>query len=100
MLLHAQLNQNKQLRETIQNIRRQKQQQLQIKDKLDKQLFAKNQEKLKVLQAQQASIDARDYCQREMDVLQQQIIEETEEFETEMENQREHLREEGGALCI
>jgi hypothetical protein len=88
------VNQNKDLRETIQNIRRQKQQQIQIKDKLDRQLFAKNQEKLNVLQQQQASIDARDYCQRDMDALQAQIVEETEEFETEMENQREHLKEE------
>ncbi|KAF0687581.1 Aste57867_20700 [Aphanomyces stellatus] len=97
--LNEACNANKRLREQIQNLRREKVQQQQIHEKLDRELHAKHLEVTKTGQMTQNIYDARDRAQRQVEALRLQTADETARFEAEwndlkdvIEVDRAHLR--------
>jgi len=90
-------NYNKTLKQTIQNLRREQQQQFQIRDKLEKELALKKNQMVQTIVAQQAATDARDKAQRQVEALRQAIAEEIEEFEAEYQDKFEELQDEKDA---
>jgi chromosome segregation ATPase len=95
--LNTTCNYNKKLKETIQNLRRETQQQLQIKSKLEVELSQKKNEMVQTIVSQQAATDARDKAQRSVEALRQQIAEEIEEFEAEYQEKFEEHEDERAA---
>jgi len=95
--LNSTFNYNKTLKQTIQNLRREQQQQFQIRDKLEKELASKKNQMVQTIVAQQAATDARDKAQRQVEALRQQIAEDIEEFEEEYQLRYEELQDERDA---
>jgi len=96
-------NYNKTLKQTIDNLRTEQQQQFQIRDKLERELASKKNDMVQTIVAQQAATDGRDKAQRGVEALRQQIAEEMEEFDAEYQERYEELqdeREAGKALEI
>jgi len=96
-------NYNKTLKQTIDNLRTEQQQQFQIRDKLEKELAGKKNHMVQTIVAQQAATDARDKAQRQVEALRQQISEEMEEFDAEYQERYEELQDErdaGKALAL
>jgi len=85
------------LKGTIQNLRREQQQQFQIRDKLEKELASKKNQMVQTIVSQQAATDARDKAQRQVEALRQTITEEIEEFEAEYQERYEELQDERDA---
>ncbi|CAK4671124.1 hypothetical protein LEN26_012464 [Aphanomyces euteiches] len=108
--LNEACNANKRLREQIQNLRREKVQQQQIHEKLDRELHAKQLEVTKTGQMTQSIFDARDRVQRQIEALRLQTADETARFEAEwndlkemIEVDRAHLRaslHHGGSVYV
>ncbi|RQM21300.1 hypothetical protein B5M09_007571 [Aphanomyces astaci] len=97
--LNEACNANKKLREQIQNLRREKVQQQQIHEKLDRELHTKQLDVAKTTQLTQSTYDARDRAQRQVEALKLQTAEETARFEADwnelknvIEVDRVHLR--------
>lgn len=74
-------NANKQLRDEIQTLRREKVQQQQVHDKLERETHAKSSEIAKVTAAAQAAGDARDRALRQIETLRSQLDEDGADFE-------------------
>ncbi|OQR97128.1 hypothetical protein ACHHYP_12660 [Achlya hypogyna] len=87
--LNEACNANKKLREQIQNLRREKVQQQQIHEKLDRELHTKAQDVAKTSQLTQSIFDARDRAQRQVEALRAQAAEETARFESDWNERRE-----------
>jgi len=90
-------NYNKTLKQTIDNLRIEQQQQFQIRDKLERELASKKNDMVQTIVAQQAATDARDKAQRQVEALRQQIGDEIEEFEAEYAERYEELQDERDA---
>ncbi|KDO34834.1 hypothetical protein SPRG_00895 [Saprolegnia parasitica CBS 223.65] len=87
--LNEACNANKKLREQIQNLRREKVQQQQIHEKLDRELHTKAQDVTKTSQLTQSIFDARDRAQRQVEALRAQAAEESARFEADWNERRE-----------
>lgn len=87
-------NTNKMLRQTIQNLRMEKQGQMQILERLKKDLSKKLQNVKAVVENQSIATDTRDNAVRKREILLQEMAEEAEEFSTEYEDRRLELSEE------
>lgn len=75
-------NANKQLRDEIQSLRREKVQQQQVHDKLERETHSKATEVAKVTAAAQAASDARDRAMRQIEGLRSQLDEDGADFDS------------------
>jgi hypothetical protein len=87
-------NTNKLLRQTIQNLRKEKQGQMQILDRLGRDLVKKNQLVKTVVDDQMAAAEARENASRKRDIVLQEMAEEAEEFQSEYDDRKAELQEE------
>ncbi|DBA04732.1 TPA: hypothetical protein N0F65_004369 [Lagenidium giganteum] len=93
-------NANKKLRDDIQSLRREKVQQQQVHEKLERETHQKQSEIAKIASATQCAYDARDRANRQIEALRSQVMGEDDEFEsgwmekrTQLEQDRANIRD-------
>lgn len=95
-----QRNANKKLRDEIQSLRREKVQQQQVHEKLERETHAKQSEVVKVTSAAQSACDARDRANRQADAIRAQLADDDDVFEhgwvekkVQLEQDRANIRD-------
>ncbi|TYZ64669.1 hypothetical protein PybrP1_006357 [[Pythium] brassicae (nom. inval.)] len=93
-------NANKTLRDEIQSLRREKVQQQQVHEKLERETHTKQTEVAKITSAAQSACDARDRANRQADSIRAQLAEDGDEFENgwvekkvQLEQDRANIRD-------